>query len=133
MEVTEGPNGRLRVHPTDRKKTYENVPYLARYDVSRSVRLPRGYLIASPEPSLVAKLQQHGIVVDRSWSPFHLDVEGFRITSIKGSEQLNQGHYTNTVEGGVLRRDASLPGRHRGRVPRPATRSSGGGVAGTRE
>ena len=99
MAITEGPGGRPRVRPTDRKKTYDNVPYMAKFVASRSVRLPRGYLIASPEPSLLAKLQQHGLVVDRLVEPVSVPVEGFRITSIKPSEQLNQGHYTNAVAG----------------------------------
>jgi hypothetical protein len=99
MEVTEGPAGRPRAKPTDRTKTYDNVPYLAKYVPVRSVRLPRGYLIASPEPSVLQKLRQHGIVVERLAEPASVAVEGFRVTSIKGAPQLNQGHYTNTVTG----------------------------------
>ena len=109
MDVTEGPGGRTRVRPTERTKTYTNVPYLASYTAKRSIRLPRGHLIPNPEPAVVAKLQQHGISVERLAEPATLAVEGFRITSIKGSEQLNQGHYTNTVAGEYFETTKTFP------------------------
>jgi hypothetical protein len=109
MEFSEAPGGRTRVRPTDRKKTYANIPYLASYTAKRSIRLPRGHFIVDPEPRVVAKLQQHGIVVERLAEPATLRVEGFRITSIKGSEQLNQGHYTNTVAGEYFETTKTFP------------------------
>jgi hypothetical protein len=36
-------------------------------------------------------------------------VEGFRITSIKASPQLNQGHYTNTVAGEYFTTTKAFP------------------------
>jgi hypothetical protein len=99
MALSEGPNGRVRVKPTDTKKTYANVPYLAKSVASRSVALPRGYLITNPEPALLAKLRQHGIVVERMSAEATIAVEGFRVTALEGADQLNQGHYTNTVKG----------------------------------
>jgi hypothetical protein len=99
MEITDGAGGRPRVRPTDRTRTYANLPYLATYAPTRTVRLPRGYLMVNPEDALVRKLQQHGIVVERLSEAASVPVEGFRITAIEGSDQLNQGHYTNRVRG----------------------------------
>jgi hypothetical protein len=109
MEVTEGPGGRPRVRPTERARVYSDVPYLARYSATRSVRLPRGYLIVGPEPGVLQKLRQHGVVVERLAEPASVAVEGFRITSIKGSAQLNQGHYTNTVAGEYFETTRTFP------------------------
>ncbi len=99
MEVSEGPNGRVRVKPTEAKRTYTRVPYLARSVAKRSIPLPRGYLIVNPQPDVVAKLRQHGVVVERLAAPATVSVEGFRITSIEASGPLDQGHYTNAVKG----------------------------------
>ena len=109
MELSEGPNGRVRVKPTETKKTYAGVPYLAKPVASRSVKLPRGYLIASPEPALLSKLRQHGIVVERLSATATVVVEGFRVTSLEGAEQLNQGHYTNTVKGEYFEETRRFP------------------------
>jgi hypothetical protein len=109
MEISDGPGGRPRVRPTDRTRTYTDVPYLARYTAKRSVRLPRGYLIVSPERDLLQKLDLHGIAVERLTDTATLPVEGFRITSIKGSPQLNQGHYTNTVAGEYFTTTKAFP------------------------
>ncbi len=99
MEVTDGPGGWPRVKPTDRKKTYPDLPYLAKYAPTRTVRWPRGYLIPRADPAVVAKLRQHGLLVEQLAAGATLAVEGFRVTSLKPSAQLNQGHYTNTVAG----------------------------------
>ncbi len=109
MEISEGPGGRPRVRPTARTRTYTNVPYLATYTAKRAVRLPRAYLIASPEPAVLQKLEQHGLVVERLTEAATLPVEGFRITSLKGSEALNQGHYTNTVGGEYFETNRTFP------------------------
>lgn len=99
MEITEGPGGRPRVRPTERTRTYPDLPYLARFTAKRSVRLPRGYLISNAEPAVVAKLRQHGVVVERLVEPATVAVEGFRVTALTPSAALNQGHYTNGVKG----------------------------------
>lgn len=109
MEVTDGPGGWPRVRPTDRKKTYADLPYLAKYTPKRTVPWPRGYLIPRADPALVAKLQQHGLLVERLAGPATLAVEGFRVTSLKPSEQLNQGHYTNTVAGEYFEATREFP------------------------
>jgi hypothetical protein len=80
-------------------RTYTDVPYLADYRATRTVRYPRGYLLARPDPSVVAKLRQHGLLVERLVEPARVAVEGFWITSLTPSAALNQGHYTNTVAG----------------------------------
>lgn len=108
MEVTEGPGGYPRVKPTERKRTYADLPYLAKFTSKRSVRLPRGYVIDA-DPAIVAKLRQHGIAVERLAEAATLPVEGFRITALTPSAQLNQGHYTNAAKGEYFEETRTFP------------------------
>ena len=73
------------------------MPYFAKYTPKRTVRWPRGYLVPTADPAVVAKLQRRGLLVERLAERATLAVEGFRVTSLTPSERLNQGHYTNAV------------------------------------
>lgn len=55
MEVTDGPGGWPRVKPTDRKKTYRDLPYLAKYTPKRTVRWGRSRLARCASPSVGAQ------------------------------------------------------------------------------
>ena len=98
MEV-EGEGRRQRVRPTETRRTYRDVPYLAKYTAEQAVPFPRGYLISVSDPEIIGKLHQHGIVVERLLEPARLAVEVFTASSLTGSERSMQGHYTSTVEG----------------------------------
>jgi len=99
MEVTEGANGRRRVHPTDRKRTYANVPYLAHFAPTRTVAYPRGYLVSVPDERVLDDLLAHGITVERLTAPATARVEVFTATAVEGAPRLNQGHHTTTLQG----------------------------------
>jgi len=99
MEITEVEGGRRRTRVTDRKKTYSDVPYYARYVPKRTVHSPRGYLIEVQDPAVLEKLLQHGITVERLTKPAEVEVESFIVSQITTSGRLNQGHYTNAVQG----------------------------------
>jgi hypothetical protein len=109
MEVTAGPSGRPRAHPTDRKRTYEHVPYLARFAPARTVPYPRGYLIAVADDRVLENLLRHGIVVERLREPAKLTVEGFTVTEIAGGPRPNQGHYETTVKGAYATVEREFP------------------------
>jgi hypothetical protein len=100
MEVEETGGGPYpRVRPTDVRRTYTDVPYLARQAPTRSVRLPRAYLLAVADGAVVAKLREHGIAVERLVAPATLTVEAFSVRKLTGSASSDQGHYTSTVQG----------------------------------
>jgi hypothetical protein len=100
MEIVEPEGGgRPRLSVTDRKRTYSNVPYYARYTAERTVPFPRGYLITVQETEVIRKLLQHGIAVERLTEPATLEVEMFTVTQVQPSGRSNQGHYTSTVTG----------------------------------
>jgi hypothetical protein len=98
MEITQA-GGRSRARPTDRKTTYSNVPYLARYTPRRTVPLPAGYLIPVPDEEVVKNLLLHGVSVEQLVEPATLTVESFSVSEVSGATRLNQGHYTTTVSG----------------------------------
>jgi hypothetical protein len=99
MEVTTDPGGRPRVRPTEQKRTYENVPYLARFAPARTVPYPRGYLIPVVDDRVLENLLRHGVVVERLLAPAKLTVEGYTVTEISGARRPNQGHYMTSVKG----------------------------------
>jgi hypothetical protein len=109
MEVTETEGRRPRVRPTETKKTYENVPYYAKYIAKRTVRFPRGYLVTARDTGVIRKLRQHGITVEKLTEPVKLTVESFKVTEMTAAERLNQGHYTNTVKGESAEKEMAFP------------------------
>jgi hypothetical protein len=111
MEVVEGSGDRprRRVRPTETKRTYPDLPYLADWAPTRTVPLPAGYLIAVQEPAVIGKLLQHGIAVERLTEAATLTVEQFNVTGASGSTRLNQGHYTTSVEGEYITVEREFP------------------------
>jgi hypothetical protein len=109
MEVTDRGNGRRRVRPTERKRTYEDVPYLAHFAPTRSVRYPSGYLIAVPDAQVVDNLLAHGITVERLMEPATVRVEGFTVTELTGARRSNQGHFTTSVQGEYAQVERQFP------------------------
>jgi len=95
----EGDGRYTHVQPTETRRTYADIPYLARFTASRTVRFPRGYLISVGDPQIIGKLHQHGIVVERLVEPAHVPVEVFTAGKLTGSQRSMQGHYPSTVEG----------------------------------
>jgi hypothetical protein len=93
------PGGRVRVRPTETKRTYPDLPYLAKWASTRDVPRPAGYLITVQEPSVIHKLLQHGIAVERLMEAATLEVEQFSVTEATGSTRLNQGHYNTSITG----------------------------------
>jgi hypothetical protein len=100
MEVVEREGGgRPRLNVTDRKRTYTNVPYYARYTPQRTVPFPRAYLITVQDPAIIEKLLQHGVAVEQLTEATTLEVESFTVTELQPASRSNQGHYPSSVTG----------------------------------
>ncbi len=108
MEQYQTESGRTRARRTDETRTY-TMPFMAEFFAKRSVRLPFGYLIAEPAPAVLKKLQQHGILVERLTQPVSLDVEGFKVTELKGEQRPFQGHRLNSVTGEYFVEEKEFP------------------------
>ncbi|MFQ6070104.1 MAG: M14 family metallopeptidase [Candidatus Aminicenantales bacterium] len=98
MKVTPRDRGWPRVEKTDVKKTYL-APYYADFMPKRSVRFPSAYLVSASIPEVKEKLLQHGITVEELTEAVSLEVESFRLTDIKSSERIYQGHRLNSIKG----------------------------------
>jgi hypothetical protein len=110
MEVTtDTVSGRRRVHPTERKRTYADVPYLAHFAPTRSVSYPRGYLVTVPDERVLDNLLAHGVTVERLTAPARAQVEVFTATAVTGARRLNQGHYTTSLEGTYAADERTVP------------------------
>ena len=99
MELVQVEGRRPRVRPTEKLRTYPDVPYLADWTPTRTVPRPNAYLITAQDPEIIDKLLQHGIAVDRLTEPTTLSVEQFTVTEASGAGRLNQGHYNTSVAG----------------------------------
>ncbi|MFQ5634115.1 MAG: M14 family metallopeptidase [Gammaproteobacteria bacterium] len=109
MEVEgDGRYGR-GVRPTEVRRRYTDVPYLAKYTPVKTVRLPRAYLLSVNDPAIITKLRQHGIVVERLVEPANLAVEVFTVDKLTGAEHSTQGHYASTVEGRAAIEEREFP------------------------
>ncbi len=102
VDVVTDANGREQLHKSDRKRLV-TAPYLADYYSTKSVSLPYAYLIKLYDPTVANLLLKHGIKVEKLIQAATLEVESFKITDLKPSERLNQGHYTNTVKGAMVK------------------------------
>lgn len=98
VDVVTGPDGRETYKKSDRKRTVQ-VPYLARYDATKSVSFPFAYLITLSDPMAINLLQKHGIRVSQLSKGQSFDVETFTLTDLKPATRLNQGHFNQTVTG----------------------------------
>jgi hypothetical protein len=109
MEIVEGPGGRPRARPTERTRTYENVPYLARFGPVRTVPYPRGYVLAVRERAVLDNLLAHGIVVERLREPATLTVEAFTPREVSTERRPNQGHWPTRVRGEYVSGERTIP------------------------
>jgi hypothetical protein len=99
VEVTQAAEGqRPQVRPTERIKA-QTVPYYSDWIGKKGVRFPFAYLLAVPDPDIVQKLLQHGLLVEKLTQPATLEVESFSLKEIKASERPYQGHRLNKVKG----------------------------------
>jgi len=87
------------------KKHYRKLPQEKRYHplfygdftIAKSVPLPRGYILPGTVPKIIAKLQQHGIVVEKLGASAVLRVQKFRFAKLFPSKWPFQGHWLTRV------------------------------------
>jgi dipeptidyl-peptidase-4 len=96
--VEQGEGQRPQVRPTNKIKTY-TVPYFSDYVGKRGVRFPYAYVLSIPDQEIVAKLLQHGLVMEKLTEAATLEVESFRVKEFKAAERPFQGHHLNQVKG----------------------------------
>jgi hypothetical protein len=107
-ELITDANGRRRVQKSDRQKTV-TIPYFIDYYGSRNVRLPFVYLVKTHDPEIISLLKTHGILLEKLIGDTKIEAERFEISELKGSNRLNQGHYTNEIKGRFVKEFIDFP------------------------
>jgi len=106
--VEQGQGQRPQVRKTDQVKTH-TIPYFSDYTGKRGVRFPYAYILGAPDQEIVAKLLQHGVVVEKLTEAVTLEVESFKLKEIKASEIAFQGHHLNQVKGDYITEKREFP------------------------
>ncbi len=71
--------------------------FYGNFTITKSVPLPRGYLIPTTLPEVVHKLRQHGIVVEKLSAPAVLRVQRFHFEKLFPPKWPFQGHWLTHV------------------------------------
>jgi hypothetical protein len=107
-ELVSESNGRRNYRKSDQQEDV-TVPYYIDFYPTKSVRFPYAYLMTVRDPDIINLLKTHGIRVEKLAENTKITVSGFRISDLKGSARLNQGHHTNTVTGGFINDTIDFP------------------------
>ena len=107
-ELIKDTNGRRNYKRTDRQKDV-TVPYFIDYYPTKNVRFPFAYILTTHDPVITDLLKTHGIKVEKLLSDSKIDVQRFEISELKGEARLNQGHYTNTINGKYISGPMDFP------------------------
>ena len=103
-----GVKGYWRYKKSDRKKTV-TIPYIADYYPTKSVKFPYAYLFAISDIQIISLLKTHGIRISKLEKNTMLHVEKFTIDELSGSKRINQGHYTNSIDGNCVQEKKEFP------------------------
>ncbi len=101
-------NGRRSYKKSERQKDV-TVPYYIDYYPAKSFKFPFAYIITVKEPQIIALLKFHGIKLEKLSVSAKIKAERFVISELKGSARLNQGHYTNTINGEYRIEEVEFP------------------------
>jgi hypothetical protein len=101
MEKYKDERGNERMRPTDIKKTL-TLPYYADFIPTKSMTYPYAYFFSVPDKKVLNNIMEHGIKIEKLTENQTFEVDRFDISSLKGETRLNQGHYTNSVEGNFV-------------------------------
>ena len=61
------------------------------------------------DQQIISLLKAHGIKIEKLNEASKIEVERFEITGLIGATRLNQGHYTNTINGKYIRELIDFP------------------------
>jgi hypothetical protein len=85
------------------------VPYIADYYATESIKFPYAYVLSIPVEEVIENLEIHGILIEQLTEKIETEVERFKIEKLSPSRRINQGHYTNSVEGNYIAETKTFP------------------------
>jgi hypothetical protein len=101
-------NGYRNYIKTDRQKDVL-VPYYIDYYPTKNVKFPYAYIITTHDPAILDLLKIQGIKSEELSANTTIDVQQFEISELKGASRLNQGHYTNAINGKFISGPVDFP------------------------
>jgi hypothetical protein len=101
-------NGRRNYVKSDRQIDVL-VPYYIDYYPTKKVKFPYAYIITTRDPAITDLLKIQGIKLEELSADTLIDVQRFEISELKGASRLNQGHYTNTINGKYISGPIDFP------------------------
>jgi hypothetical protein len=107
-EIVTDQNGRRSTRRSDRQKTV-TIPYYIDFYPSKNVKFPYAYLLTINDPDVLDLLKTQGIRMEKLTEATKTEAERFEITELRGSQRLNQGHYTNIVNGKFIKETIDFP------------------------
>jgi hypothetical protein len=107
-ELVSDANGRRSYKRSDRQKNV-TIPYFIDYYPSENVKFPFAYIITTNDPNITGLLSKHGVKIEKLNENSRIEVTRFEISQLKGASRLNQGHYTNSIEGKYLKDTIDFP------------------------
>jgi dipeptidyl-peptidase-4 len=107
-ELINETNGWKNYRRTEQQKDV-TVPYFIDYYPTKNVRFPFAYLITTSDPAIMGLLHTHGVRMEKLSSDSKIEVQRFEISDLKGAPKLNQGHYTNTIDGKYINGNVDFP------------------------
>ncbi len=82
----------------DKKRDY-TMPYYAGNEAVETIKLPQGYILDASQESVVRKLKEHGIVVQKIVKTVELELEEYMMKSVKPAKGIYQGIVFVKTEG----------------------------------
>jgi dipeptidyl-peptidase-4 len=107
-EIVSEENGRKEYRKSDRQRDV-TIPYYIDFYPVKSVKFPYAYLLSINDPEIIALLGIHGVQMEKLAEDSQIKVECFEVSELKGASRLNQGHYTNTINGRFVTRTINFP------------------------
>jgi dipeptidyl-peptidase-4 len=107
-ELINDVNGWKNYKRTERQRDV-TVPYYIDYYPTKNVRFPFAYLITISDPAITDLMKIHGIKLEKLSTDSKIEVQRFEISELKGAPKLNQGHYTNTIDGKYISGPLDFP------------------------
>jgi len=105
---TDPATGQKKYRRTDRV-----VPYVTQnfglFEPTRTIALPRGYLLPADHRNVVEKLLAHGVVVEQLIKPVRDEVEVYLVESISQAQRAFQNHHETTLAGKFQTRIIEVP------------------------
>ena len=106
------PSSEPGIYPPFRKTDRQvdvTVPYFIDYYAVNSIRFPYAWILTIDDQKVTDLLRLHGIRVEKLAASLKCNSERFEITGLRAAQNLNQGHYTETVKGNYVDGEMEFP------------------------